>query len=75
MALFSTNLDFDFAARDDLEEDEDDFGEEVDLIFFLFCLFGMLGRSMGGMSLNMSGIACRSMDSKSVTKNNIKNRT
>lgn len=48
LALLSTNLVFDLAARDDLDDEEDDLGEEVDLVFFLFCFFGILGRSVGG---------------------------
>lgn len=65
LVLSSTYLAFDF--RDDLDEEED-LGEEVDLFFFRLCFFGMLGRSVGGMSLNVSDTGCWSIDSKSVTK-------
>lgn len=65
--MSSTYLAFDFAARDDLDEEED-LGEEVDLIFFRLCFFGILGRSVGGMSLNVSDTGCWSIDSKSVMK-------
>lgn len=41
--LPSTNLDLDFATRDDLDDKEElDLGEEVDLDFFLFCFFFIL---------------------------------
>jgi hypothetical protein len=61
------NAVFVFADRDDLEEE--DLGEEDDLVFFLFCFFGILGRSVGGTSLNMSKLGWCLMDSsKSVTR-------
>ena len=63
LALLSMNLALDFAARDDL--DEEDWGEDVDLVFLCFGFFGILGRSVGGMSLNISEACCWSMDSKS----------
>lgn len=48
----STNLAFDLDSLDDLvEQDEVDFGEEVDFVFFRFC-FLTLERS--GVSLNIS---------------------
>lgn len=61
--MSSTYLAFDFAARDDLDEEED-LGEEVDLFFFRLCFFGILGV----MSFNVSDTGCWSIDSKSVTK-------
>lgn len=67
LTLSSTNLAFDFAARDDLDEEVEDLGEEVDLCFLRFCFFGILGRSVGGMSVNMSDAVCRpSLSPKSV---------
>jgi len=62
LGLPSINLAFDFAALDDLE-DELDLGEEVDLDFFLFCFFGMLGSSVEGMSPNISDPDCCRRDS------------
>lgn len=64
----STNLAFDFGARDDLVEGEEDLGEEVDLFFLRFGFFGILGRSVGGMSANLSDDGFRpSVSPKSVT--------
>ena len=63
LALLSTNLNLDFAARGDL--DDENLGEEVDLVFWRFGFFGILGSSVRGMSFNISDASCRSMDSKS----------
>lgn len=64
----STNFAFVFAARDDLDEEEEDFGEEVDFCFLRFWFFGILGMSVGGISVNMSDAVCRpSLSPKSVS--------
>lgn len=64
----STNFAFVFAARDDLDEEEEDLGEEVAFCFLRFCFFGILGMSVGGISVNMSDAVCRpSLSPKSVS--------
>lgn len=69
----SKNLAFTFAARDDLVEEEEDFGEEVDFCFLCFCFFGILGMSVGGISVNMSDAVCRpSLSPKSVSIDKIR---
>lgn len=58
---------FDFVNLNPLDEEDAELGEEVDLLFFRFGFFGMLGRSLGGMSVNISDTVWRPMDcSKSV---------
>lgn len=63
----------DFNAREDLDtEEEEDLGEEVDLVFFRLCFLGIFGTSVGGQSLNISDTGCCPMDcSKSVTTTRI----
>lgn len=47
---------FDFAVREDLDDEDEDLGEEVVVFFFLFGFLGTFGRSEGGMSLNTLGM-------------------
>lgn len=49
---------FVFAAREDLEDEDEDLGELFDDFFFRFCFFGIFGRSVGRMSLNNSDAGC-----------------
>lgn len=56
--LSSTYLAFDIAARDDLDEEVEDLGDEDDLCFLRFCFLGILGNSVGGMSPNISHVVC-----------------
>lgn len=64
MTESSTNLAFDFGKRDGLvEEEEAEEADEPDFIFLRLCFFGIEGRSVGGMSLNISDAVCRPMDS------------
>lgn len=63
-ALPSMNLDFDFGPLDDIDDEEEiDFWELVDLDFFRFSFFLMLGSSAEGVSLNISDSDCCRMDS------------
>lgn len=64
-ALPSTNLALDFAARAGFDVD---LGEELDLVFLRFCFgFGILGRSVDGISLHKSVVYWPMDSPKSVT--------
>lgn len=60
---------FDFVNRKPLDEEDDELGEEVDLLFFRFGFLGIVGSSLGGRSGNISDTGWRPKDcSKSVKK-------
>lgn len=55
----STNYALNIANREDLIDEAEDLVEDVDLFFLCFCFFGIVGMSVGGISVNMSDAVCR----------------